>query len=242
MRRSPSRQAIRFNTQEAAQKEWLTPVLFLRSHEKTHLFPGTTANPLDFTGDAKPAKELSRQIDQIQPAPRAGGLHEAVLTIRRRLDQDHDVFDLRLEAAGRREEAMIALPAKYTAAVKIPGGIPGGRGIERDERRPEDSDHLRVMGVELFSILFPGELETLLRAAQNEARWGPGLRLSLVANDPALDLVPGSSSSTRGRNGSFCSRGPNPHFCGRSRRVVRHPPRSTVRCESFSSPANRATV
>src|SRR5271166_4971770 len=53
-----ARQAIKSKTQKDAQNEWLTPVLYLRSNE-THLFPGTTANPLDFTGDAKPAKELS---------------------------------------------------------------------------------------------------------------------------------------------------------------------------------------
>ncbi|HEX8204069.1 MAG TPA: CHAT domain-containing protein [Isosphaeraceae bacterium] len=182
-----ARYAIRFNLrQEEPSREWITPVLYLRSKD-TCLFRGTTANALDYTPDAQPAEELSRLVGQVKSLPKTGKSPEELVLSIRRTGGEGGRFDVRLETPEGPAEATIELPEMYTASMRVPDAP----GYDQDERYPGDPDQLKRMGSDLFARLFVGDLGAKFRAARARARASRSrLRLSLVADDERMDHVP----------------------------------------------------
>jgi CHAT domain-containing protein len=182
-----ARYAIRFNTPDATRDEWIIPVLYLRSKEM-RLFRGTSVNYLDYTPDAGPAKELIRQVDD---APRtdtgAARAPEVLLRVGRSDPRNDGRFDVTLATPHGSAQGVLELTADFLAPMKPPNEA----WQEQDERVPRDPEQLKAMGENLFARLFTGQLATQLRVAQDQARaHGAGLRVSLVADDPVMDLVP----------------------------------------------------
>ncbi|QDV37398.1 CHAT domain-containing protein [Tautonia plasticadhaerens] len=185
---SLARYAIRFGKQPDSQREWITPVLYLRS-EDTRLFKGTTANYIDYTPDRPAIDRLKGQLYRDPPpsSPGSSGPTAEIVVAIRRQSAEADRFEVRLETPWDRGEATFELPAMYAA----PMIVPDPSGVERDRRVPQPSDHLDAMGEELFSLLFPGELADSLRSSIARTRAeGRMTSLTLIADDPAIDRVP----------------------------------------------------
>jgi CHAT domain-containing protein len=182
------RNAIRFNTEDSLQKEWIIPVLYLRS-KNDHLFQGISANSLDYTEDATPARKLIDQVDRAPAVVKTGAAApEVVVTIHRSASGDGRRFDVTLETPEGRAQGVLELTAEHIAPYVPPDAE---RGQEQDGRVPVNPGRLQAMGEDLFTRLFAGDLGKRVRTAQVRAReQGTGLRWSLVADDPVIDLVP----------------------------------------------------
>jgi CHAT domain-containing protein len=180
------RHAIRFNTEDRFRMEWIVPVLYLRSTGE-HLFSGISAAPLTGTPDAEPARELIQQVDRA-PASVKGVADAPGVVVRLQRPtppEEGRRFVVTLETPEGPAQGTLELTAR-DADPMVP---PDEQEQEMDWRVPSTPGHLRTMGEELFRQLLAGDLATRLRAARSHSQ-GAGVRLTLVADDPAIDLVP----------------------------------------------------